>query len=235
MTARHYFLLTSLPGLPELGEAPPTDMGEFRRRVLDEDAPAELIDALILEMDLVLREAAMAGEIERPEPVVLTLDQAGGDEPLPEFLAPAGEARHRASVDATWEAYYRHVAGLARKVGGAFAAAWVGFEVALRNALVVERAKALDLEASEYLVAEDLADRQAATAEIVAAWLAASDPLAGLRALDAGRWQWMQEHAAYFSFGIDELAAYARGLVLLTRWRVLRGQATSNSVSQGTS
>jgi hypothetical protein len=228
MARRYYFLLTSLPTLPELGEPPPVALGDFYERVAQASSALPMIEALLLEQDLVLREAALAGEIERPEPVVLTAEQMGGQEPLPEFLTAAPEQPRRIVADVVWQAYYRHVHRLAVAETCRFARQWVGFEVALRNALAVTRARTLELDPHGYLVAEELADGDAAVDEIVSAWSAAADPLSALQVLDERRFRWIDENAQYFSFALDELAAYARKLVLVNRWHKLtREQAVS--------
>jgi len=221
MAPRYYYLLTSLPALPELGEAPSMDLIGFREKAAAEPGALPVIDAMLLEHDLTLREAALAGEVERPEAVVLTAGQVAGQEALPPYLTIEPSAPRRIAADATWEAYYRHVRHLASSQRCAFAARWVGFEVALRNALVAARAETLGLDGHEYRVAEDLADEDAPVEQAVSDWSAAENPLAALRALDRRRWAWIDRHARYFSFALDELAAYARKLVLAVRWHLL--------------
>jgi len=224
MSGRYYFLLTSLPNLPDLGLAPAMDLAALRERVAPEPAAAPLIDAICLEGDLVLREAAQAGEIERPAPVVLTAGQADGTEPLPDALAAdEPDPPRRIPADRTWEAYWRYAARAADAARCEFARQWVGFEVALRNALATARARTLGLDSHDYLVAEDLA-AEPAPDEIVAAASAAADPLSALRALDEGRWRWVEDNEGYYSFAIDELAAYARKLALATRWHLIGRQ-----------
>ena len=221
MSRRYYFVLTSLPALPELGESPPLGLLDFRALAGHAPTALPLIDALLLEQDLLSREAALAGEIERAQPVVLTAEQAAGTEPLPGFLTAEAPQARRIPADVMWEAYYRFVHRLAGAKRCAFARRWVGFEVALRNALAAARARALDLDAEQYVLAAELADGDGAAEEVVSAWSAAEDPLAALRVLDQRRWAWMEENSRYFSFALDELAAYARKLVSITRWRVL--------------
>jgi hypothetical protein len=234
MARRYYFLLTSLPTLPELGEAPPVGLRDFRERLSQAPSARPLVEALLMEQDLVSREAALAGETERPEPLVLTAEQVGAQEPLPEFLAAAAEQPRRIVADAMWQAYYRYVDRLALAENCRFARLWVGFEVALRNALAMARARTLDLDAHDYLVAEELADEEAGVDEIVSAWSAAAEPLSALRVLDERRFRWIEENARYFSFALDELAAYARKLVLITRWHELTREQVPSQAPQVT-
>ena len=224
MRAQYYFV-TSLPVLPTLGEPAPMSLQAFFDRACDEDEVREVVEAVLLEHDLLLRQSVLAGETEDVDPVVLTVSQAKGEEPLPEYLqAEQTDQPRPIGDDATWEAYFRHVADVAARSGCEFLRTWVGFEVALRNDLVAARAKTLDLIPDDYYVAADLADDAADTGAIVAAWAAAGDPLAAQKALDQGRSEWLDGARAWYSFRIDEAAAYARGLVLLTRWATLTEQ-----------
>jgi hypothetical protein len=222
----HYYLLASLPALGDLGEAPPLSCAAFLARLDEVGRPRRLVETVLLADDLLLRDAFLAGEVaedEPLEPLVLTAGQVRDELPLPEFLTVPDETEfgqgRKILADAVWGGYFRHAAALAKKEHNAFLAAWVAFEVALRNALAAQRARALNLDPEDYVVAPDLAE--AAPENIAAEWTAAGDPLAALRTLDAARWRWLAEHDAWFSFGDDELAVYAARLMLLTRWRRL--------------
>jgi len=211
-----HFLLSFLPSLPELGGRPLVTPAELRELARGDGIAAGVVDAVLLEADLLARESALAVEADRPEGVVLSNEQVRGEAPLPEPL-DADPATRRVPADAVWEAYYRHAARVAARGGGAFLRAWVGFSVALRNGIARERARTLELDPAEYLVAEDLADHTDVT-DIVTAWAAAPDPLRALRAMDEARLAWADDRAGYFSFALDEVAAYAARLLLVTRW-----------------
>lgn len=234
MARRYYYLLTSLPVLPALGEAQPIDLPVLREMAQAAPAAAEVVDALLLDYDLLLREAALAGEVEAPRPAVLTVEQMGDQAPLPEALQAEPVRRLRIPADAVWEAYYRYADRVGRRRGCRLLVEWVGFEVALRNALVDARAEMLHLDSEGYRVAEDLAVPDESASQAARAFTEAPDPLKGLRRLDEARWNWVDQRGAYFSFGIDELAAYARKLVLLTRWHVLAGQPAGPAADRGT-
>jgi hypothetical protein len=153
---------------------------------------------------------------------MLTRAQMRNEEPLPEYLAPEEEpAASRVAADAVWAAYFRHAARVAADVGSPFLAAWISHEVSLRNALVAARAKALGLDPAGYLVAAELGGAEEDFAMLIGEWASAPDPLAGLRTLDRDRWHWLVEHDGWFTFGDDELAAYAAKLMLLARWQRL--------------
>ncbi len=227
MVGHYYFILTALPALPDLGEAAPMGLREFRRLACEDASAAPLVDAVLMEQDLLLREAVLAGEIEQAGGVVLTNEQVAGAELLPDFLTPPTDRQYRVAADAAWEAYYRYVCRLAAEHHSPFLREWAGFEVALRNALAEERANKLGLDAHDYLVADDLAGDADPVADTVSAWAEATDPLSAMKLLDRRRRQWLEEHSRYFTFAVDELLAYARGLVLVNKWQAIR-QKISN-------
>jgi hypothetical protein len=59
-----------------------------------------------------------------------------GEAPLPDFLVAGEESEPvRHAGDGVWSAWFRHAADVGRRRGSRFLQAWVGHEVALRNAL----------------------------------------------------------------------------------------------------
>ncbi len=234
MSGENYYLVTSLPALPELGEPAPMDPGQLLRHVETVPAARELVATVLLQDDLLQREALAAGEIETPEPSVLSAEQLRGEAPLPDWLSEpvrAGEAdsARRLTVDAAWASYFRHAMAVARRRRCAFLREWVRREVSLRNALARRRAAALGLEPSDYLVAEDIAAGEDPDLEsILNEWSAAADPLGAQRTLDRARWAWLESHDAWFTFHDDELAAYAAKLMLIVRWeRIAAAEAAA--------
>lgn len=225
MPGRNYYLLAMLPTLGDLGTSPPLTLRELLEHVGSARPLRAIVEALLLSDDLLQRDAFLAGELDGVAPSVLTLAQARNEEPLPPCLGepPADASAARQAVDTAWGAYFRHADQTARQSGSAFLRAWVAFEVALRNALVVSRAKALNLDAGDYFVAQDLGEDQTDFTPLLNEWASAETPLAGLRVLDRARWRWLDQNGAYFSFSDDELAAYAARLILLKRWRRIAG------------
>jgi hypothetical protein len=235
MTGPYYDQLTALPALGEPGAPPPLTGAALLARVADTPA-GELVAVVLLEDDLHLRDTRLAGAAgaaggaggagglaPAEAPAVLTAAQVDGREALPYPLSTPAEG-HLIAADAVWAAYYRHAAATARALESPFLAAWVEAEVGLRNALATARARALGLDAGRYLVAPELSGP--GWEPVVAEWAAAADPLAGWRVLLLGRWRWLKEHDGWFTFGADELAAYAAGLALLRRWQRVLGTTT---------
>jgi len=118
----------------------------WRQWSLTLGAPAEVVAALLLGDDLLQRDALLAWRSGDPT-AVLTREQAAGEAPLPDFLVGGrGVRAGRHAGDGVWSAWFRHAAGVGRRRGSRFLQAWVGHEVALRNALAAARAKALGLD-----------------------------------------------------------------------------------------
>lgn len=220
MTAVNRYYITALPVLGELGSEPPISREELLEHVESLKGARALVRALFLEDDLLEREGFLVGEIKEARPVVLTDLQARNEAELPEYLTLPSEIESaRLSADHLWEAYFRFVAGVAKARQSDFLAAWVRDEVGRRNALATARAHRLGLAEADYLVAVELGDGVEEHQNLVTEWLAAANPLTGLQLLMADRWTWLERHDRWFTFGNDELAAYAARLMLLERWQ----------------
>lgn len=222
MKGKNYYHISALPGLPELGGTAPLTPQDLLAHLDGCPRARSLAEAVFLLDDLLLRESFLAGETQEVAPIVLTAEQVRNEAPLPSFLeAEANQQDDRRSVDALWERAFHHADELGRSAGSTFLPAWVAHEVGLRNALARARSRRLGLDETEYLVAPDLADSEEDFSGILTEWGSAATPLAGLRALVSGRWRWIAEHDAWFTFSDDELVAYAAKLMLVHQWRRL--------------
>jgi len=219
MTGENYYILTALPSLGELGSAAPISPAKLLEFV-GENRPAErLLQVVFLSDDLFMHQAYMAGEIKDISPAVLTIAQTQNEEPLPDYLTVTQkEIPRQVPVDDLWEVYFRYASKVAGDVGSEFLLSWLAYEVTLRNALAAARAKALNLDANDYVLATELARDEENFSVLINEWAAASTPWAGEQVLDKGRWDWLVEHEGWFTFADDELAAYAAKLILLRRW-----------------
>ncbi len=221
------YFITSLPALGDLGTLPPMGFAELWELIADHRRIRELAGALLLMDDLRQRESYLAGEIDYLEPTVLSLSQTLGRSPLPAYLVPepdeaAGSAR-RIAGDQLWETYFRYTAQLAAARKSPFSEAWVGHEVALRNALAAARAERLGLEPAGYLVAPELAQSDDDFGSLLSEWAAATSPLIGQQRLLRARWTWIEAHDPHFTFDDDELLVYTARLILLRQWQRIAG------------
>jgi len=220
MRTDRYYYLSALPALGGLGSAAPVGPAQLLEHVGEETSRGTLIGTVFLLNDLLEREAFLAGEINQVDPAVLTVRQARNEAPLPDFLAPSlPNDPGSLQADALWDAYFHHADEVGRTLGSALLVRWIGFEAALRNALAEARAKRLEIEGADYLVATDLAASSEDFSAILSEWAAAPTPLEGLRVTLRARWDWLTVNDAWFSFSDDELVAYAVRLMLLEQWR----------------
>lgn len=221
------YFITSLPALGDLGSVPPMGFAELWEWLADHRRVRLLAGALLLMDDLQQRESYLAGEVDYLEPTVLSLSQTLGRSPLPAYLVPeagdsAGSPRRNAA-DQLWETYFRYAAELAETRKSPFLAAWVGHEVALRNAVAAARAERLGLEPAAYLVAPELAQTDDDFGPLLAEWAAATSPLLGQQRLLRAKWGWIESHDPHFTFDDDELLVYTARLMLLKQWQRIAG------------
>jgi hypothetical protein len=217
----NYYLITSLAVLESLTSEPPLSNSALLDAVSEQPGAEDLVQTLLLSDDLMQRQAFLVGEIEQTDPTILTSAQISDEEPLPEYLAgPLENTPRRVAGDSLWAAYFRHAMDVAKTQKCGFLEDWVGFEVAMRNALTEARAKTLGLDPNDYYVEPQLG-ASIDFALTLAEWSAAPNPLAGLKVLDRTRWDWLIRNDRAYSFENDEIAAYAAKLMLLHRWRRL--------------
>ncbi|MBM9604169.1 DUF2764 family protein [Desulfopila inferna] len=227
---RYFYLLCVLPGLKKIDDPPPVTQKELLAVVEKSQGPLEIVRSLLLNHDLLQRDAVIAGEIEpeQTDLVVLSLKQAKSEPPLPELPVSMREVENESgsnvsAADPVWQRYFHHVSRTAKMNHSHFLKFWVQFEVGLRNALARERATALQLDPQLYLVAPELEDGAMTFETILAEWKDASNPLQGMEVLDRARWNRLTEHERWYSFSSDELAAYTAKLMILHRWRRIAG------------
>lgn len=225
LVKQHFYLLCVLPDLKPFGSVPPISKQELLAVVTESGGPTDIVRTLLLSDDLLQREAVLTGEVEMDQAdlVVLSLQETNDEQSLPIFLASSQEDESEDSgiliaADRIWRRYFHHVAKIAQITHTQFLVAWVKFEVGLRNATAKARAEALELDPAHYMVAPELADLQIRFDNILADWIAASNPLDELKVLDRARWAWLTEHERWYSFSDDEVAAYTAKLMLLHRW-----------------
>lgn len=218
-SARHFYI-TTLPALGDLGSAPSMKLADLIEHVEENRPWCEQLEALALLDDLLQRESLLAGETEEVEPAVLTLQQVRGEAPLGEELEASADTDQATvlEIDLLWERYFHYAHQVGRSHNSRFLLNWVEFEIALRNALAAARARRLELDESDYLVATDLVHSDEDLSPVLSEWEAAATPLAALRAVMRARWVWLDWHDRWYSFSVDELLAYAARVMLLEQW-----------------
>ncbi|HBO43367.1 MAG TPA: hypothetical protein DD670_05430 [Planctomycetaceae bacterium] len=220
MQIDRYFYITTLSALGELGTAPPMGIADLTEHVSEHPRWRRLVGAMVLFDDLRQREAFLAGEIDEVDPSVLTVQQARNEAPLPDYLLADTIDDDRLTIesDRVWASYFRYASKLGREAGSRFLTRWVGYEVALRNALAAARARRLGLEEAGYQVAAELADDTEDLSDVIREWESAATPLEGHRIALRARWDWIGRHDAWFSFSEDELFVHAARVMLLEIW-----------------
>ena len=230
MTARlSPFLLSALPPLPDLGEAPPFTGAELRSLVEGTSA-GTAVDAVLLGEDLLLWLTARAGAVEAGTAGhVLSAEQVAGEQDLPEHLADAAaDEDGRLPEDRLWAAWFERLFEVAAGTGSVFLARWAAWEIGLRNELVRLRAEALDLDADASLVLPQRETAEPGDLALIedaeSAVRHAVDPLAAQEALDRLRLRWLDAADPRYSFDDDELVVYAARLSLVNRWHRISSQ-----------
>lgn len=219
---RYFYILCLLPEIKAFHDPPPISKKELLYLVKESGGPTEIVQMLLLNDDLIQREAVLSGEIEpdHSDPAVLSPEQAKAKEPLPDFLISGPEIENESTAnliagDRIQRNYFYHVLKVAKIWRSRFLKAWVEFEVGLRNALARVRAVQLELDPTPYLVAPELEDPDISFENILDLWAAASNPLEAIEVLYKARWKWQTEHEQWFTFGSDEIAAYTAKLMIL--------------------
>ena len=230
MSGDNIYLLTALPTLGELGSVPPISPSQLLEMVTDSKKSRILVETLLISNDLLQRQAFLSGEIEEPYPIVLTRQQVTDNEPLPEYLEEyISDTSGESTLNAIWEAYYRYAEFVADQHRSAFLKEFIKYEIGLRNALARARAKALNIDPHDSIVAQDLGEDDTSFTALISEWTSATDPLKGLRVLDEARFKWLWENDEWFTFHSDELVAYAAKLMLLHRWYQIEKGPSSKS------
>jgi len=228
MVGIHY-ILTALPALGDWGSIPPVTPARMLEYI-DDSSLKTLLEMVFLSDDLLQHQSCITGELTKPTPAVLTEAQVRNAETLPEYLVgPEPEISVKIAADTLWAGYYRYAEYVAHNFKSRFLVEWLGYEVALRNALASARARALNLAPEDYQVVPELAVLEIDFTHLINEWTAAPTPLAGQQILDQARWHWLHDKDSWYTFQRDELLAYAAQLMLLHRWHRLRDTNENDS------
>lgn len=235
MTSLNYYHLATLPTLAEPGEPVEITGRELLCQLAEggEDSQAgTLVKTILLSDDLIQRDCILSGQDITPQLSVLSMEQIEDQELLPDYLFCEPSDHKTIPSDLIWESYFRYADTVAQDLNSVFLATWVRYEVSLRNGMAEKRAQDLGLDPADYMVATELSttDVSADTGRWTSGM--SNDPLAGQKALDAARWEHLDETEPYYSFGDDEIGAYAARLVIAIRWARIDKSINTNIQEQ---
>ena len=118
MVTQNRYLLAALPGLGDLGTAPPLTGVELLEQVGESSSSRRLVEVIFLSDDLLQHQGLLAGEKMEAELTVLTPGQGRNEEPLPDYLVISDEedSRQQVMLDHIWQSYYDYAAAYAAKL-----------------------------------------------------------------------------------------------------------------------
>jgi len=205
-----YYLLTTLPQLPELGGAPAIPFAELQRIVQNDGYAAAVAVVDVLALERQVREA-----IDRRVLESATLDN---DTDFPAIVQEALASDPVAMgedewLDRVWSAYFTHVHAVGRKVHAPLLSKWAKFEPDLR----------------EHLAALRRGDKHTpGPFDMLMDIVGCNNPMDAEIMLDTIRWRFLEKETPRFTFHIDELVAYALKHRLLERYvRLDRAKGTT--------
>lgn len=224
MSARLFYLLSSLPPLPGFGEALPVRLDDVLAALRAEEDPTlgVLADCFAVEPALrAMAKSRLVGHLDEPPAELVAL--------LPELLreqvavwpSREDEVAWHESVCFAWFAFM-HRTGCS--VGSRLLQCWSSWEMALAVHLANARDAAESFPDKARPLPADAPDFDFAA--LVAEWSNAADPMIGEHKLDEARFAYLAAESTRYSFELDELVSYLLKLRLLSRYAGLdRGAA----------
>lgn len=238
MSALNFNLLTTLPALGEPGSRPPLDLEEFLNIISVNERAVRIAKVIFVAEDILRREAASQNG-EAQAPMVLTPEEfSAGSLSLPEPV------RKRISIEEEWfgEAdieeedfvkFLNYAFITAEEEQSTFVRELIGFEVALRNALVRYRAKKLDKDPGGHELAREMEARDVDLYYLFTRIEELENPGDQTFLVEQIRWDWVLNNDCWFTFSDDEVAAYGIKLFLLQRWyRMEQDKRISSEIAQ---
>jgi len=203
-----FYLLTYLPPLPGLGEAPSLGFEEIAALVAAEGDPlARRLTAVVLLEDGFRKAVKTRFSGEDLDPATAAALPPVITEALTLDPSAIGEVEW---LEGAWKAYFAHAAAEGAACGSAALRDWAGWEVTLREELAGFRCRH-----------EEEGPGAVEHPALLEAWDAALDPMLGEKILDEARWTFLDGLAGRYSFSHDEFVAYLLKLRLLTRYQTL--------------
>ncbi len=182
----------------------------------------QLAAALLAELDCRNLEALLLGRDVFDERAPLSREQLQERRDLPAWLDDflvswdAG-GQTEGPLDALWFAWLEHLVSLGESASNTFMSTWVAFEVALRDALVQQRAEELG-EPADQRRPELALNAPESHVALLASLAEIRDPMERERLLDRARLQKIETIAGSDPFSTDAALAYLTGILILDRW-----------------
>ena len=204
-----YYLLTTLPQLPELGGGAPLPFNELQRLVRNDGHAGAIgvVDVLALEpvIQAAIERRVMDGTLAEPgENWPTTVVEA--------LAADPGTDGEEIWLDRAWGAFFQWVHQMGKKCHAPLLSKWAVFEPSLRDHLAALR----NGDKHGHGPFDTLMDI-----------VGCNNPLDAELMLDTIRWRFLEKETPRFSFHIDELVAYALKHRLLERYvRLDRAKGT---------
>lgn len=226
MSSRLYYLMSLLPVLPGLGNAPPITMEEVFRIILEERSETARTLAEAFNFAALLKKAAENRVLGYPSADTLGTYSIEPDTPpvlVELFLLDPQEVGEDFWLTELWREYYTFLENIGQSIGSSLLVRWTHFESSLREQLMEVRRQSTGTAAG----GESAPDTATAWdhSALIADWRKAPDPLVGEKLLDEARISFIEAESAHYSFGIDELVAYFLKLGLLLRHAALNREA----------
>ncbi|NLF25858.1 MAG: hypothetical protein GX589_09420 [Deltaproteobacteria bacterium] len=226
----NYYLLPSLPVIDGPTAVMPLSFADFFSQISENAFATSIVKILVLQDDLQKLPGVVTQEQSSHNFILLRDDQIEGLSFWKDFFAePSPPNVEIQDGEGLLTAYFEAAASLARRTRCTFLKAWIGFEVALRNALGQARATALGHPEAFH---EGLPHLQGHHdfKPLMAEWLKAPTPLAGVELIELSRWRWLMKHDDWYKFSDQELIAYGAKLLALYRTQRLNGASADQNL-----
>ena len=227
MSSNYFFLLSLLPSLPPVGEKPPLTIEEvFKLSGMEDDRVIRKISDAVAAEDLIKNQIAAAHGYASEQDEKSPIRDSGVPESLGHLLQSPPDAQALPKwVTQVWRNYYLYLEEVGRSAGSELVAEYARFEYSLKNTLFKTRTEHSPFGDSEQIDKRDsdsVADFENCCSSfdhnlLVGAWKSQPDPMASEKLLDEARISFIEGKSGYFSFSIDEFAAYLLKLRIITR------------------
>ncbi|MBN1944310.1 MAG: DUF2764 family protein [Bradymonadales bacterium] len=222
---KYYRLMSIMLKLPEVPDVPPIELKAAVDQIMEavDEADRRGVVALLEFLDCRNLEARLQGVEVFDDRAVFSRAALEERVDLPAYMTDFLELYESGAIaesypfDALWRAYFGHLLRVAEEARSSFLQEWAGFEITLRDALVLLRAEDLG-EKGEPRLSGVLTEEGESHLTLLSAYAEASNPLEGERVLDRGRLKKIEAISGIDPFSADAVLAYLAALLILDRW-----------------